>query len=238
MHNMKNQMLKSALFAMLVLGLTACGKDREQIKQTISEQQIAYLVEGALQEAQAGLTEQLAIMVAIAQETVSAQCGVTKDSTVTFEQTTLVGSADYVTDYTWTLVCQDDVVPLNYDFISHMEGGYNNNRMTSNDYGDATWELTGLNETVAEFTANGDYSRNGEQTFKAEGIVTESNMDMVVTNLKIDKTSEAITEGTAEVSVHGSTDAGDSFDFEGEIVFNGNGKATLTVNGKKFNITL
>lgn len=235
---MKNQLLKSALFIAIIASLTSCGRDREAIKNAISEQQIAYLVEGALQEAQAGLTEQIATMVAIAEEAVVSQCGVTIDSTVTYEQETLIGSAEYVTEYTWTLICQDDVVPLNYDFESHMEGQYNNNRMTSNDYGDATWELTGLNESVSEFTANGTYGRNGEQTFKTEGIVTESNMDMFVTNLKIDKTTEEIMEGTAEVNVHGSTDSDESFDFEGEIVFKGNGKATLTVNGKTFQLSL
>jgi hypothetical protein len=40
------------------------------------------------------------------------------------------------------------------------------------------------------------------------------------------------------VNVHGTADGGESFDFEGEIVFKGNGKATLTVNGKTFNISL
>jgi hypothetical protein len=135
-------------------------------------------------------------------------------------------------------VCEEDSVPLNFDFICHSEGNYNNNRMSSSDYGDATWELTGLNENVNEFTANGTYARNGEQTFKDDGIVTESNMDITVTNLKIDKATEEITEGSAELTVHGTADSGDSFDFEGQIVFKGNGRATLTVNGKTFNINL
>jgi hypothetical protein len=130
------------------------------------------------------------------------------------------------------------VVPLNFDFLCHTKGSYNNNRMTSSDYGDATWELTGLNEAVNEFTANGTYARNGEQTFKVEGTVTESNMDIVVTNMKIDKSNQEITEGTAEVSVHGTADSDESFDFEGQIVFKGNGRATLTVNGKTFNLNL
>ncbi|MBK8567170.1 MAG: hypothetical protein IPN76_28560 [Saprospiraceae bacterium] len=235
---MKNQIVSLCTLALVIFTMSSCGKDREQIKAAISETQISYLVESALSEGMSGLTAQVGEMVAIAQENISGQCGVTKDSTVVFENQTAIGSAEYTTGYTWTLVCEGDLVPLNFDFLSHMEGSYNNNRMTSNDYGDATWELTGLNENTNEFTANGTYARNGEQTFKVDGIVTESNMDIVVTNMKIDKSSEEITEGTAEVNVHGTADGGESFDFEGEIVFKGKGKATLTVNGKTFNISL
>ncbi|MCC6725816.1 MAG: hypothetical protein IT258_15000 [Saprospiraceae bacterium] len=235
---MKNQIISLCAIALVVFTLSSCGKDREQIKAAISETQISYLVESALSEGMAGLTAQVEAMVAIAEENISGQCGVTKDSTVVLENETAIGSAEYTTEYTWTLECQEDVVPLNFDFLCHTEGSYNNNRMTSSDYGDATWELTGLNETVNEFTANGTYARNGEQTFKVEGTVTESNMDIVVTNMKIDKSSQEITEGTAELSVHGTADGGESFDFEGQIVFKGDGRATLTVNGKTFNINL
>ncbi len=235
---MKNQMFSLFALVIAIFTFSACGKDHEEIKAAISETQISYLVESALSEGMAGLTAQVEAMVAIAEKNISGQCGVTKDSTVVLENKTAIGSAEYTTEYTWTLECQSDVVPLNYDFICHTEGNYNNNRMTSSDYGDATWELTGLNESVNEFTANGTYARNGEQTFKSDGIVTESNMDITVTNMKIDKDSEEITEGTAEVTVHGTADGGESFDFEGQIVFKGGGRATLTVNGKTFNINL
>ena len=105
-------------------------------------------------------------------------------------------------------------------------------------YPDANWALEGLNENANEFTANGTYGRNGEQVFKTEGIVTESNMDIVATNLKIDKSKEEITGGSAELDLHGKTDSGETFDFEGQIVFQGNGKAKLTVNGKTFILNL
>lgn len=235
---MKNQIISLFALALAIFTLSACGKDREAIKAAISETQISYLVESALSEGMAGLTAQVEAMVAIAEASISGQCGVTVDSTVVTEKQTAIGSAAYTTEYTWTLVCENEVTPLNFDFLCETEGSYNNNRMTSNDYGDANWELTGLNENVNEFTANGTYARNGEQTFKADGIVTESNMDIVASNLKIDKTSEEITEGTAEVNVHGTADGGESFDFEGQIVFKGNGKAKLTVNGQTFNINL
>lgn len=231
---MKNQIISLCALVLVLFTLSSCGKDREEIKAAISETQLSYLVESALQGDMDGLTAQVETMVAIAQANISAECGVTMDTTIAVNNETAIGSAEYTTDYTWTLVCQNDLTPLNFDFICHTEGSYNNNRMTSNDYGDANWALTGLNENVNEFTANGTYGRNGEQTFKTEGVVTESNMDIVVSNLKIDKTSEEITGGTAELNVHGSTDSNESFDFEGQIVFKGNGKAVLTVNGKTF----
>ena len=235
---MKNQILNSIVFALAVLTFTSCGKDREAIKAAISDQQLADLVESALQEEMAGLTEQVATMVDIAQQNVVAQCGLTKDTTIVSENETLIGSASYTTDYTWTLECENDVTPLNYDFVCHTEGSYSNNRMSSNDSGDANWKLSGLSESVNEFLANGVYSRNGEQTFKSDGTYTESKMDMTVTNLAIDKASEEITGGIAQVNASGKTDSGESFTFDGEITFKGNGKATLTVNGKTFNLKL
>ena len=235
---MKNQILGFATLAFATFTLISCGKNRAEIIAAISETQLSYLVESALQEGMAGLTAQAEMMAALAAENVSAQCGVTKDSTIVIENETAIGSAAYTTEYTWTLECENDVTPLNFDFICHSEGNYNNNRMTSNDYGDANWTLEGLSENVNEFTANGTYGRNGEQTFKVEGIVTESNMDIVVSNLKIDKSNEEITGGSAGMNISGTTDTGESFNFEGQIVFLGNGKARLTVNGKNFILNL
>lgn len=231
---MKNQIFGLCALAIVVLTLSSCGKDREQIKAAISETQLSYMIENAMQEGMGGLTEQVQLMVAVAQETASSQCGVTKDTTIVTTNETAIGSSEYTTQYTWTLECENDVTPLNYDFICHSQGSYNNNRMSSNDAGDADWVLEGLSENVNEFSATGTFGRNGEQTFKADGILTESNIDFVVTNLKIDKASEEITGGSAEVNVHGTTDTDESFDFEGQIVFLGNGKAKLTVNGKSF----
>lgn len=235
---MKNQMLSLALVTFALSVFTSCKKDPEEIKAAIAESQVAVLVENALQEGMAGLTEQIETAVAIAEANISAQCGTTKDTVINVENSTAIGSAEYETTYTWTLECEGDAEPSNFDFVCHSEGNYNNNRMSSNDYGDANWVLTGLNENITEFTANGNYSRNGEQTFKTEGVVTESNMDLVASNLTINKTSEEITGGSAEFTVTGTADTGESFNFEGQITFKGNGKATLEINGKTFNLSL
>lgn len=235
---MKKQIFSICFLAGLMFSLSSCGKDREEIKAAIAETQISYLIESALQESMDGLSAQVAMMTDMAQQQVSEQCGVTKDSTIVTDKQTVIGSAHYTTQYSWTLACTNDLSPLNFDFICHSTGTYNNNRMSSNDAGDANWALTGLSAGVNEFTANGIYTRNGEQTFKAEGIITESNLNVVVSNLKVDKGSQKITGGTAEVNVHGSADSGESFDFDGKIVFLGNGKAKVTVNGKTFVIGL
>ena len=235
---MKNQILKITAFALGLLMFTSCGRDREAIKAAISESQAADLIESALQESMAGMTEQVATMAAIAKENITAACGTSQDTTITVTNQTLIGDAEYVTDYNWTLECENDSIPSNYDFNCHTEGSYNNNRMSSNDNGDGTWKLGGLAESSAVFLANGTYNRNGEQTFKSDGIYTESKMSMTLTNLEVDKDKEVITGGIADVGVSGETADGESFDFEGTIVFKGDGKATLTINGKKFNIEL
>lgn len=235
---MKKQLFVLVALTLTSLTLTSCGKDPEAIKAAISEAQFSYLVEDALQEAMGGLSEQITIMVEIAKDTISSQCGVTKDSTIVTEGQTVVGSYAYTTEYTWTLECEQDLIPTNFEFICQSQGSYNNNRLNSNDSSYSNWVLEGLSESDNLFKTNGTYSRDGEQTFKTEGIVTESNIDFVVTNLTINKASEEIISGSAEVTAHGSTDTGESFYFEGQIVFLGNGKVKLTVNGKTFFLTL
>jgi hypothetical protein len=63
-------------------------------------------------------------------------------------------------------------------------------------------------------------------------------LGIAVSNLKVDKGNQKINGGTAEVNVHGTASSGENFDFNGKIVFLGNGKAKVTVNGKTFVIGL
>lgn len=235
---MKNQILSLCALTLILFGFSSCNKGNGEIRTAISETQISYLVESALQESMAGLTAQIEAMVNIAKDNVSAQCGTTQDTTINVSNQTVIGSAEYTTNYTWSLECEGNAAPLNFDFTCHTEGNYNNNRMSSSDHGDANWELKGLSASATEFTANGNYARDGEQTIKGEGTFMESNMDIVVSNLKINKTTEEITEGTALVKVTGTADSGQTLNFEGQITFKGAGKATLVVNGKTFNLSL
>lgn len=46
--NIKNHIISLCAIALIIFTLSACGKDREQIKAAISETQVSYLVENAL----------------------------------------------------------------------------------------------------------------------------------------------------------------------------------------------
>jgi len=65
-----------------------------------------------------------------------------------------------------------------------------------------------------------------------------STVDVTLSNILINKSNKTITSGTATVTVSGSNTKNGSFNFTGSITFNGNGKATVTLNGTVYIVNL
>ena len=65
-----------------------------------------------------------------------------------------------------------------------------------------------------------------------------STINYALSNLIVDKRSHVIQSGTATLTVSGAGSAGRSFAFTATVAFNGNGSATLTINGKRFSVNL
>jgi hypothetical protein len=56
--------------------------------------------------------------------------------------------------------------------------------------------------------------------------------------VEISKSTYEIIAGEGTVTVTGENSGGNSFSFTGSIVFNGDGTATLTLNGTEYTINL
>jgi hypothetical protein len=64
-----------------------------------------------------------------------------------------------------------------------------------------------------------------------------SSVDIVVTNLTVNKSTKTITGGTAAITISVTIPKG-TFNFSGPLTFNGDGTATLIINGTTYNINL
>ncbi|MEO0896124.1 MAG: hypothetical protein AAFY71_06995 [Bacteroidota bacterium] len=98
--------------------------------------------------------------------------------------------------------------------------------------------LTGLELLSTEVTWNGSYIRTGNSdlTFKNANR-TETDLNLALTNLVIDKSSLTIISGSGIYTLNTVVN-GTAQTFSGTITFNGDQTATIVVNGQSFTIDL
>ncbi|MGZ3928503.1 MAG: hypothetical protein ACXVJG_16220, partial [Mucilaginibacter sp.] len=118
-------------------------------------------------------------------------------------------------------------------------GSFNGPRLTSSNSGNSTFTIAGLTTAASNFVVNGEYKRAGQFQSKVGNKASgSSSVDIVVTNLTLSKPARKILSGTATIAITGTTSKSGDFSYTGTIVFNGDGSATLTINGTVYNINL
>jgi hypothetical protein len=86
---------------------------------------------------------------------------------------------------------------------------------------------------------NGSYTREGTQESKIGNMRSfESLTNLALNELAISKTTQTVVSGNGTFLMTGTGSEGGTFSVEGSIVFNGDGTATVTVNGNTYTITL
>ena len=111
--------------------------------------------------------------------------------------------------------------------------------MQSSNAGSRNLVLTGLQPQSASYTLNGAFTRTGSHTSKVRNQNTfDTNVSINITSVTVDKSTMKITGGTGTADVTCEVSNGNSYSFTGSLVFNGNGTATLTINGTDYTITL
>ncbi len=168
----------------------------------------------------------------------SLACGVPFDTSVTLSYTG-VTSATYTGDWNYLLSCNGNT-PESVSLTGSYTGNFDAPRMSSSNSGARNWTISGLdNSTSTPYTFNGTFTRTGSHTSKVRNQYTfTTNMTITVTSLTVSKTTYLITGGSGSVTVTGTVSNGNSYNFSGNIVFNGNNTATLTINGNNYTINL
>ncbi len=246
----------SMIALLLLLGVYACKKDSSTAStDAVTTDQAADLAAGSLASNSNGLASitddissnatavtaansGLAIDAAGTSPTVKQECGTTLSDSSTNQ-----GSADSVTwsyfrKYSHTLNCNVSSKPDNIINRLTFSGNYSGPNVTSSDSGTANVTIGDLEPDSTHFLVNGEYKRSGSFTSKIGNKASGSkSVDIVVTNLTLSKPARKITGGTATINISVTVPKG-TFTYTGNLVFNGDGSAVLTINGTSYTIDL
>lgn len=226
------------LLIAFLAGATGTGCNKEDDELTGLEEEAAEAVAGALggEKSTQGISGQSQDVVEM---TRGAAAGFSKSAgfdTTVYRQGNLTGGYmwDYTFHFSWEYGARFTV-----NFTYDMKGTYDTPRLSSTDSSDASWTVTGLLPADTSLVINGTYERNGSQASKiGQKRSFSSKVVIGLKDMTVGKVSKRITGGTADCTVSGSSSDGKSFSYVGSVLFHGNQKATLTLNGSTYELNL
>lgn len=232
---------KSKLITLsLIIGsalLTSCSK--EKLKD-VSVEDAVELIEASLQSSTAGVNETITKYseLLITDYGINDNCSQSYDTTYTFSYSGALTQANYTINWGYVLGCNLGV-PSSVIVDASSSGTYSTSKVKSNDNTSANLNITGVEPSSSTLNFSGDLNRNGSQTITINSNTQEvtSTITLNLTNLTVNKTSYEIESGTGTALVT-ANNGSDTFSFSGNIVFNGGGSATLTINGNTYTINL
>jgi len=167
------------------------------------------------------------------------ECGTTVTDSLTKSGTNGSRSFSYFLKVSHTLNCNANNQPDNLANNVSFHGNFDGPNIGLTSTGTAVFTIAGLTSQSASFVINGEYKRAGTFQSKVGNKTSgQSDIDIVASNLTITKSTRKIASGSATISITGSTTKNGSFSYTGTIVFNGDGAATLTINGSVYSIDL
>ena len=140
-----------------------------------------------------------------------------------------------------TLNCNQLKVPTSVKIVAAGSGSLDSKILSSSSESDGAFTLTGLAKSASNYQLDGSFIQIAQPVSKVRNETHfYSQIDATVSKLSISKTSTpTITAGTVSFKVQtGQLREQAQFLVEGTIVFKGNKQATLTVNGKTYEIDL
>ncbi|MFN0214474.1 MAG: hypothetical protein ACKVT2_09490 [Saprospiraceae bacterium] len=231
--NQKNLLPFFALLLFAALAtLNSCRKDPEEIIELLTSSEAAEIIEDAVSNRTAGLTAPTLDATSIL-EAYLGSCGVPGDTTIVKEKTGGVASYDYSFDLNWLLTCSNLGVPQSASFGIQGNGDFSSPHWFGSDVTLGTLTFTGLSPQESAYVVNGSYDLTGNLTGTLRRVSPSFDCEVAIelTNLLVDKSTMQITGGSGLVTVIASTANGQTKTLTGTLIFNGNGSATVMVNG-------
>lgn len=223
--------------------LTSCSKDDDTITSTeITDEEAVELVEASLQKSTGGLNETTK---SYSEElttdiTLNELCDTLYEETFPYTFNGNFIEAEYNIDWSYQMNCNNLNIPETVEFDATSSGTYTTQRIESNDSSQASFNISGLQPTADAYVFNGNFKRDGNQkiTINQKTKSINSALSIEITDITVEKVAYEIISGNGLLNLTGTTNEGNSFSFEGSIIFNGNGAATLTLNGNTYEISL
>lgn len=232
-------MIKVKIINVLLLGLlltvAACKKD----PALLSENEAAELITQALIESNEGLAKQAGEAGEImSQATLPPSCDFQGDSILVFQQTAGLRTYAYECHWTWNSLCTGPV-PVGVAFHFEVTGNYDMPKMSSMDSLTSEFVISGFLPTE-DYTLEGSILREGLQTSHlANHTQFSSNLEMDISELRLDRNTYAIKGGQLSFILTGATLGGEDISFGGTVSFPGNDTAVIQfMNGGSYTISL
>ena len=231
--------LKTTILSIAILAsvsLSGCSKEKNK---EVTEEDAVEIIEASLKENSAGLSETVTKYTeALMGEFINDNCSQNYDTTYNFSYLGALIESNYTITWGYVLSCSNGL-PSTINLNVTTQGTYSTNRVSSDDNSNTDFTITGLLPSATSLTYNGDITRSGSQTITINSNTREitSTINLSVSELSVNKTSYEIESGTA-VATLSANNGSETFSFSGDIIFNGNGSATFTINGNSYTITM
>jgi len=230
MNNFRFNAAVLVAFVFASLALVSCNKDPEEVQALISDSEAAEIVETAVAERSAGATmptEDMAELLA------SLSCGEPGDTTFQHSGTPGPGTYTGTFEIGWLVTCSNLGVPQSATFTLDGNTSFSVTRWAGSGSGSGGLTATGLNPAATAYIFDGTYttSRTLTGTLRVADPTISTTTVLTLSALTIRKSDKVITGGTGTVQITATTAKGASRTVNGTLVFNGDGTATVTVNG-------
>ena len=166
------------------------------------------------------------------------ECGVEFDSTISKSYNGQFLTYTLDIDYDYQLVCTNNF-PSDLDYSFNLQGTLDGRRLESEGVTAGDLMATGFNLSSSDYIVNGEMNRT-YSLLQKEGQQNSFNSqsEIIITDLSIDKNTRVITGGEVSFSVSGTRIGGDEFSFTATAIFNGDGTATVLVDGEEYIVDL
>jgi hypothetical protein len=221
----------------VIICMSSCKKDSTTTDTTLTDDEVAESVTESVSGGSGGLATQTETSTVIVSNT-ALSCGYSSDTTISGQS---AGAAavtyNYSLAFSRSLMC-NFAIPSEFDFTFTGQSSYTTLRMSSDDNSTATFKVTGLEPSAANYVLNENYVRNGTQQSSVRLKRSfSSTITITATDITVEKATEKIISGTATVQFTGAVTGGASTTRGGTITFLGGSKATLVLdNGSTYSI--
>lgn len=241
--------IKNYVLVMIILfSVAACDENESaSTSSVVSNEEAADMVATSLAEESSGMTTVVADAASTAEDASktagggrTAGCGYSETFSLTKtnrEASLITYSYDY--SYNYQMTCNSDNKPLTLVSGTDFVGSFDAPRLASSHTGTSDLNVSALDEAATSYLVNGSYSRAGTFESKVRNKNTSTSTVLIsIDEIVVDKENEEIVSGSATISITGEVPGKGSFSFNGAIVFEGNAKATLTIDGTTYSVNI
>jgi len=240
---MKKVIYLIVIISTLTFLVTSCNKDENNISETAITDDVADEIASSVGESNSGLSSEITGLAELANEYPEAKLAAydtiysVDTSFVKANPAGTVTTFSYAYQMEYGFVMYNGVLNNIY-YQAGVDGNYDAPRISGASNGESNWVLTGLQMSSQEYVFNGTTSRTGSSQSKVRNksqITSSSNITL--SNVKVNKSTLVIEEGTLSWTISGTVN-GQTYSYSAVLVYSGNGKAELTINGMNYTINI